>query len=168
MKLKTADIALFALLTSLALAVSFFESFLPTALIPLPGVKLGLANTVTIFALYSLGFCPALIILICRCFLASLFSGGITALMFSLSGGIFALCVMQLCKRCRYLSIYGASIGGAAAHGIGQILAACVMLGSFSAIFYLPLLLLSSVLTGILTAFISQILIKTTNNMFKR
>ena len=168
MKLKTSDIALYALLISLALAVSFFESFLPTAMIPLPGVKLGLANTVTLFALYSLGFFPALIILICRCVLSSLFGGGISALAFSLSGGVLALFIMRICKKCRQLSIYGVSIGGAAAHGIGQILAACVMLGSFSAVFYLPLLLASSVITGFLTAFISQILISRTKNMFKK
>lgn len=168
MRLSVRNIALYAVLIAAALALSVFEAQLPTSFIPLPGVKLGLANTVTLFALYIFGTGPTAVILFCRCILASLFGGGITSLMFSICGGGAALCVMRCLKGCRAFSIYGISIAGAAAHGVGQILAAYVMLGSISPFFYLPFLLIASLFTGTLTAFISQILILRLRKMYKK
>lgn len=164
MKLSPRDISLYAALIAVALALSMLEAQLP---IPLPGVKLGLANAVTLFALYSLGASPAAVILFCRCILASAFGGGITSLVFSLFGGAAAFAVMLLVKRIKVFSIYGVSIAGAAAHGAGQIFAACIMLGTLSAIYYLPFLLISAVFTGAITAFISQILISRLKKMYK-
>ena len=72
MKIKTRELTLCAVLAALALALSYMESFFPLALIvPLPGVKLGLANIVTLYALYALGFPSALAILLVRCTLGS-------------------------------------------------------------------------------------------------
>lgn len=137
---------------ALALALSYTERFIPLQLVvPLPGVKLGLANIVTLVALYLLGFRHAFMILIPRCILGALFGGGITALMFSLLGGILALSVMALAKKSGFFSIYGVSILGAAAHNIGQILAAMALMRSVYIGAYLPYLLTISVLTGLLT-----------------
>ena len=117
MKWTTKNLALCAVLTALALGLSTLESLFPVSLVvPLPGVKLGLANIVTVFALYELGAAPALVILLARCGLGSLFAGNASALLFSLLGGLTAMLVMIGLKRCRRLSIYGVSIGGAAAH----------------------------------------------------
>ena len=117
---KTRKLALCALMISLALALSYVERFIPLQLlIPLPGIKLGLANIVTLIAIYLLGPVNALAIVVCRCFLGSLFGGGITALMFSLSGGILSLVVMSLARKLPCFSIYGVSILGAAAHNVG-------------------------------------------------
>ena len=92
MKIKTRELTLCAVLAALALALSYMESFFPLALIvPLPGVKLGLANIVTVFALYQLGAAPALCILVARCLLGSLFAGNASALLFSLLGGVLGL-----------------------------------------------------------------------------
>ncbi len=159
MRLKTRDITTYAVLIAAALAISVFESWLPPAFIPLPGVKLGLSNIVTLFVLYTLGSGPAAVVLICRCILASLFGGGITSLAFSICGGLCALLTMHILKRIKSLSIVGVSIAGAAFHGIGQILAAIILLSSVSAVFYLPFLLISAVVTGSLTALISSFLI---------
>ena len=113
MKLNARSIALCAVLTALALGLSTLESLFPvTLIVPLPGVKLGLANIVTVFALYELGAVPALTILTARCLLGGLFAGNLSALLFSLLGGFTAMLVMIALRRCRRLSVYGVSIGG--------------------------------------------------------
>ena len=92
MKLTTRQLALCALLTAMALALSYMENFFPLSLvIPLPGIKLGLANIVTVFALYVLGPAQAMSILVARCFLGSLFAGNLNAMLFSMLGGVAAV-----------------------------------------------------------------------------
>ncbi len=149
---RTRAVTLCAMLTALALALSFAERLIPLeAVVPLPGVKLGLANIVTMFALYQLGARYALAVLVCRCALSSLLWGGPTALWFSLAGGLLALGAMALAKRAKFLSVYGVSLCGAACHNLGQILAAMAVLRSVSVASYLPFLLVVSVFTGLLT-----------------
>ena len=149
---RTKRLALCAVLVSLALALSYVERFLPLQLlVPLPGVKLGLANIVTLIALYLMGPASAFAILIPRCILGAVFGGGITGLLFSLTGGMLAMSVMALCRKVPMLSIYGVSILGAAAHSVGQILAAMVLMQSVYVASYLPYLLAISVLTGFAT-----------------
>ena len=141
-----------AVLVSLALALSYIERFIPLQLlVPLPGVKLGLANVVTLIALYLLGTKSAFAILILRCVMGAVFGGGITGLAFSLTGGILSMSVMSLCKNIPFLSVYGVSILGAAAHNIGQILAAMVLMNSVYISAYLPYLLIAAIVTGLLT-----------------
>lgn len=150
---QTKQLTLCAVLISLALGLAYMERFIPLDLVvPLPGVKLGLANIVTLMALYFLGGKMAFTILVLRCFLNSLFSGGITALAFSLTGGLLAMLVMSVTRKLPFLSIYGVSILGAAAHNIGQIFAAMVLLKSMYVLAYLPLLLAVSLVTGLITA----------------
>lgn len=153
---NTKNLTRCALLTALALALSYMERFIPLQLlVPLPGIKLGLANIVTMTALFFLGKREAFAILICRCLLGAVFGGGITGLAFSLTGGICAMTVMALAQKAPVLSVYGVSILGAAAHNIGQILAASVLLGSWYVAGYLPLLLLTGIATGLLTGALS-------------
>ena len=155
----TKQLALCAVLAALALGLSTLESLFPISLlIPLPGVKLGLANIVTVFALYELGALPALAILITRCVLGGLFAGNVSAMLFSLLGGLLAMAVMIALQHCRRLSIYGVSIGGAAAHNIGQMAAAVITLGSTMVLGYLPFLLAVSLFTGVLTGFLASLL----------
>ena len=149
-KTKTAVIC--GVLAALALAVSWLESLLPLSLlVPLPGVKLGLANVITMFALYFLGAVPALLILTARCVLSALMWGGVTALAFSLTGGIFALAVMFFVKRFSAFSLLGVSMCGAAAHNLGQMAACVVLLGSTAPLSYLAVLLPAGLVTGIAT-----------------
>jgi heptaprenyl diphosphate synthase len=149
---NTKCIVLSAVLVSLALAFSYMERFIPLQmLIPLPGVKLGLANVVTLIALYLLGTKSAFAILILRCFLGSLFGGGITGFLFSITGGLLSMTVMALCKNAPLLSVYGVSILGAAAHNIGQILAAMVLMHSVYIGMYLSYLLVVALFTGFAT-----------------
>ena len=139
-----------ALLTAIALTIFLVEAQLPP-LTAVPGIKLGLANIVTVFALYALGPAQALLILTGRCLLGAVFAGNMNALIFSLLGGFSAMLVMILLSKSRHLSIYGVSIGGAAAHNCGQIAAACLTLGSMAPLYYLPILLGASLITGAVT-----------------
>jgi len=167
--ISTRQLALCAVLTALALGLSTLENLFPvTLLIPLPGVKLGLANIVTVFALYQLGALPALAILTARCLLGSLFAGNASAMLFSLLGGLTAMLVMILLRRLKGLSIYGVSIGGAAgpqlgpkaAHNRGRMAAALITLANPAVLGYLPFLLGISLLTGTLTGFVSSLLFR--------
>ena len=159
MKLTTKQMTLCALLTAMALALSYLENLFPLS-IAVPGVKLGLANIVTLFALYALGAGQALLILISRCFLGALFAGNMNALIFSLLGGLCAMGTMTGLSRLRGLSIYGVSVGGAAAHNCGQIAAAVLTLGSAAPLYYLPVLLAVSLLSGGLTGLVSACLFR--------
>ena len=149
---KTKRLTLCAILTALALALSYTERFIPLQMVvPLPGVKLGLANIVTLIALYLMGPKAAFAILIPRCVFGAVFGGGITGLAFSLTGGILAMCVMALARKVPIFSVYGVSILGAAAHNMGQILAAMVLMHSPYIGAYLPYLLCVALFTGFAT-----------------
>ena len=149
---KAKKIAFCAVMIALALALSYAERFIPLQLVmPMPGIKLGLANVVTLVALYRLKGRYALAILVPRCILGALFGGGITGLFFSLTGGLLALLVMSMAKSAPVFSVYGVSVLGASAHNIGQICAAMVLLRSVYVAAYLPWLLIAAVVTGILT-----------------
>ncbi|MDR3766044.1 MAG: Gx transporter family protein [Butyricicoccus sp.] len=142
------------LLVAVALVLSLVEKMFPLqAVVPIPGIKLGLANVVTLFALTLLGTRAALAILLCRVTLASIFMGSITGFLFSLFGGLLALLVMRLLllREGRWFSLVGVSIGGAAAHNIGQIGAAILTLGTLNVAAYLPLLLVSAIPMGVVT-----------------
>ncbi|MBR5470567.1 MAG: Gx transporter family protein [Oscillibacter sp.] len=161
MKMKTKQLTLCAVLTAMALALSYVENFFPLSLaIPVPGIKLGLANIVTLFALYALGAGPAMMILIARCFLGAVFAGNMNALIFSVLGGVTAMLVMILLSQIRKLSVYGVSIGGAAAHNCGQVAAAVLTLGNTAPLYYLPILLGVSLFTGALTGLITACLFR--------
>ena len=149
---KTKRLSLCAVLIALAMALSYTERFIPLQMvIPLPGVKLGLANIVTLIALYVMGSKAAFAILIPRCVFGAVFGGGITGLAFSLTGGILAMVTMIVAKKSPVFSVYGVSILGAAAHNIGQIFAAMALMGSVYVWAYLPYLLFIAIFTGTAT-----------------
>lgn len=148
-----------SILISLALVLSFVERLIPLNLIvPVPGIKLGLANIVTMFTLFYIGIPSAITITVLRCVLASFLFGGLSSLIYSLSGAFFALVIMVLLKYGyeKVFSLVGISMGGAAAHNIGQIVAASLMMKNTAIFAYLPILLITALATGLLTAIISM------------
>lgn len=150
-----------AVLTALALALSVAEGLFPlTVLLPLPGLRLGLANLVTVYALCTLGGEDALLILLSRCLLGALLGGNLTALAFSLAGGLLAYGLMWLLLRVPALSLFGVCIAGAAGHNTGQILAAIAVLGNPAVAVYLAPLLVASVVTGAVTGSASVLLLR--------
>lgn len=154
MNSKAKRVAVCGLLTALALVLSLVERMFPlSAAVPVPGIKLGLANVVTLFALTRLGKRDAFAVLLVRVVLASVFMGSVTSFLFALFGGVLALAVMALLLpfEGRWFSIPGISVAGAAAHNIGQIGAAMLVLRSVYVAAYLPLLLVSALVTGLVT-----------------
>ena len=151
--MKTKDLTIMAILTALAMVLGWVERMIPLELlIPLPGVKLGLANTVTMFSLDWLNLPATMLILTARCLLGGLFSGNMTALAFSLTGGVISMLVMAAAKRSRHLSVWGVSVLGAAGHNCGQILIAMILMHSGAVLGYLPYLLLIGTACGCATA----------------
>ncbi len=149
---QTKKLALCAVLIALALALSYTERLIPLQLlVPLPGVKLGLANVVSLVSLYLLGWKPTFAVVLLRCILGAMFGGGVTGFLFSLTGGLLAMGVMCLSKSISLFSIYGVSILGAAAHNVGQILVAVLIMHSVYVVAYLPYLLLVALFTGFAT-----------------
>ncbi|MGM9648591.1 MAG: Gx transporter family protein [Butyricicoccaceae bacterium] len=158
---KARRIALCGVLTALALALSLAERMIPIQLlIPIPGVKLGLANVVTMFALLFLKPRDAYAILLCRVCLAAIFAGSVTSFLFSLLGGLLALTTTWILLRWKdqVFTMFGISAAAAAMHDIGQIIAAILVMGTTDVLAYLPLLLVSAIPMGLLTGAIIQVL----------
>ena len=163
---KSKRIALCGVLTALALALSLAERMIPLELlIPIPGIKLGLANVVTMFALLFLTPREAFAILFCRVTLAALFAGSVTSFAFSLLGGLCALTTtwILLHRRESWFSLYGISAASAAMHNVGQIAAASVIFKNPDFFLYLPVLTVFGALCGILTGKLTERLL----NMLK-
>lgn len=151
------------MLTAAALVVFVIELQLP-AVVPIPGVKLGLANVFTLFAIYRFKPHEAGMLVLVRVFLGCLFSGNMSALIFSLAGA--ALCMAGMLPLKRILKndlIWLVSVIGAVMHNIGQLLAASAVLGSFAVFGYLPVLLISGCISGCFTGIAAQIIINRTH-----
>lgn len=140
-----------ALFTTIALTIFILESALPP-IVPIPGVKLGLANIVTLILLVNGTWAEALLVLLMRILLGSIFAGQMMSFFYSLAGGLLCLAVMALLHRLLGEKLlWFTSIMGAVAHNIGQIIVAMAVLGSAYVLYYLPFLLLSGIITGIFT-----------------
>ena len=148
-----------ALLTAVALIIFIVEAQLPP-LAPIPGIKLGLANIITVYAMFRLGPRDTLCILLCRIFLGSVFAGQMMTLFYSLSGGLLCWLVMLgMRKMVTERQIWVCSAVGAVAHNVGQVLMAMFISGTPTMIVYLPVLLVSGVLAGLFTGFAAQFLL---------
>ena len=148
-----------ALLTAVALILFTVEAQIP-APVPLPGVKPGLANIVTVWAACLLGPWDALSILLCRILLAALFAGQLMVLFYSLSGGLLSWCVLLVLRRVTTLQqVWVCSVFAAVAHNAGQIAAAVFVTGTPAVVAYFPVLTVSGVVTGLFTGLCAQFLI---------
>lgn len=148
-----------ALLTALALAVHLLEGQLPNPL-PIPGAKLGLANTITLFTLFSVGPGDTLLVLLSRILLGSLFSGRATTLFYSLAGGLLCYAVSCLLRRLPQRQVWVAGIIGGMCHNIGQLGVAIAITRTPTLVVYLPWLLLCGMGTGLFTGLCAQFLLK--------
>ncbi len=150
-----------SLLLALSVALNIIESSLPLLNDYIPGLKLGLANIVTLFIIYKYGLKEALYVGILRVFLVGILRTGVfsTHFFFSLSGCLLSIIFMCLAKRFLNLSVIGISIIGSIAHSLGQILVAILLLQMPAMIYYLPWLLIFSIPTGLLVGIIGKQLI---------
>lgn len=152
-------IAYISVLISLALIFSYIEALIPIDF-GIPGVKLGLANVVSIITLYIFGFYYALFVTLIRVVLSGLLFGNMFSIIYSLSGGLISLIIMYLLKETNKFSIVGVSIGGGVFHNVGQLLIAVLIIEQLKLYFYLPILIISGVLMGTLIGIVSMAVTK--------
>lgn len=153
------DVTLYGMFISVALVLSYIESIIPIP-VPVPGIKLGLANVVILWILYSMGVKPAAFISIIRVIIANFLFGNLYGMIFSGVGAVLSLIVMYLLKKTGKFSIIGVSIAGGAAHNIGQVIVAVVVLQNIRMGYYLPILLVSGLVTGIAIGVLGGLLYK--------
>lgn len=156
---KNRQIALRGALIALAMVLSYLESFIPL-LIAVPGVKIGLANIVTLIALYKLGLKDAIMISIGRIILSSLLFGNLSMILYSLAGAALSLVAMKLAMGIQKLSVTGVSILGGVFHNLGQLLIAAILLQNGNIFYYLSVLFISGTLAGIGVGILTGILLK--------
>ena len=141
-----------------ALIISYVESLFPLS-VAVPGIRLGLANIVIVFILFKLDWKYATAVSAVRVLLAGLLFGNFASMAYSAAGAVLALAVMILLKKSSRFSAAGVSCGGAVAHNIGQILMAMLLLDTAQIVYYLPVLLISGVVTGLAVGAIGAILV---------
>ena len=156
--LKT-KVAYFGVFTALALIFSYVETLIPIHL-GIPGVKLGLANLIIVITLYKMGTKEAYILSVVRIVLAGFIFANMFSILYSMAGGLLSLTVMVFLKRIDKFSVMGISMAGGVFHNIGQLIMAAIVLESLSITYYLPVLLVSGVLTGFLIGFIANEMLK--------
>ena len=161
MRNKSAQrVAVSGLLTSLMLVLGLIERQFPlTAAIP--GIKLGLANSVLLYALYMLGIRQSIVLMLLKALMSWVIYTNMNAMFYSLAGGVLSLLAMILLSRIKGVSIIGVSALGAVFFNVGQILMAVIMLNTPQLmVTYLPILMASGVVTGILTGVVAQMVMK--------
>lgn len=146
------NIAYLGIMSALACIMSYIESLIPF-FVGVPGIKLGLANVIIVFVLYTAGGASAGIVSMIRICLVSAMFGNMAAFLYSLTGALCSLCIMIFLKKTK-ASVYGVSVAGAIAHNIGQLLTAMAVLKTVGVWSYFPVLLVAAVLTGIIIAWI--------------
>lgn len=159
MLLRTKKLTTVALLTALALIFSFVESQIPP-LTTIPGIKMGLPNVVVTFALYRLGAREAAGLSLVRVALVSILFGTAASFLYSLAGAVLSFAGMTALKRADRFSCVGVSVAGGVLHNIGQILMASLLLETNIFIYYLPFLLVSGTLAGILVGLLSAAMLR--------
>ncbi|MBQ7707326.1 MAG: Gx transporter family protein [Lachnospiraceae bacterium] len=151
--------ALCGVLIALAMVLSYLESLVPISF-AIPGIKLGLANIVTIIALIKLGFKPALIISVGRVLLSGLLFGNPATIMYSMAGALLSLLVMFVIRKFKLLAITGTSVCGAVSHNAGQLIVAAIVIENTKIFYYLAVLSVSGIIAGILIGILAGIIIK--------
>ena len=156
-----------AMLTAIALTIFMIEAQIP-ALVPIPGVKLGLANIVTVFAVFALGPKEAVMILFVRIFLGAVFAGNFSTILYSGAGGLLAILVtIGLRKILTHQQLWVAGAIGAIFHSIGQMAVAVAVTGTPGLLVYLPMMILFSIITGLFTGLCAQLLLNRGKNLWK-
>lgn len=156
MKTKTAYLGIFA---ALAIIFGYLECLIPFH-IGIPGVKLGIANIITVVMLYKMGTKEAGIITMVRVVVVGFLFSNAFSIIYSLAGCFMSLTTMHLLKKKDFFSIYGISMAGGVAHNVGQIAMASVLMETGSIWYYLPVLLVSGILTGLVIGIVSDEMLK--------
>lgn len=145
----------YGLFAALAILMAYVEMLIPVP-VPIPGVKLGLANVIIVIMMYFMDVKSAFFISLVRVILSGLLFAGFAGLLYSLSGAMFSFLVMALLKKTDKFSIVGVSIAGGVFHNVGQIVVAALAVENVKMAYYLPFLLVSGVVTGMLIGIVAK------------
>ena len=156
--MNTKKLTTLSLCTTFALLLSYVESLIPLSL-AIPGIKMGLANVAVLFVLYKIGIKEAFAVSLLRVLLANLLFGTAVTWLYSISGALASLLLMALLKKAK-LSPLGVSVPGAVMHNVAQIFVAVLLLGAGAIFAYLPTLILSGTVCGVLIGILSALLVK--------
>ena len=157
--MKTRKLTTLSLLCAIALTIFMVEAHIPP-LVPIPGIKLGLANIVTVFAVFAIGPKEATAVLFVRIFLGAVFAGNFSTIFYSAAGGALAiLTTIGLKYILTKKQLWIAGILGAIAHSVGQMAMAIALTSTLSLIVYLPVMIVISILTGCFTGLCAQFLV---------
>lgn len=154
-----------AVLITVAVLLGYIESLFPPV-VPVPGIKLGIANAVVIMLLYADKAKTAWTVSLIKVGLCSLLFGSVTSLIYSFSGAVLSLALMALAKKLRFFSMVGVSSLGGIMHNMAQILCAYIILGK-GVLFYIPPLFISGAVCGVLTGIAAQTIIKRGSGLFE-
>ena len=157
-------VAYFGVFTTLALIFSYVETLIPIQF-GIPGVKLGLANLIIVIALYRMKLSEAYLLSIVRVLLAGFIFGNYFSIIYNLAGGLLSLTVMALLRKKGGFSVIGVSIAGGVFHNIGQLIIASVIVETFSVMYYVPVLLIAGLVTGLLIGIASDGMLKRLANL---
>lgn len=160
LRLNTKRLVLLAMYTTISLTIFMIEAALP-GIAPIPGIKLGLANIITLFVLVTMSAKDATLVLFVRIIMAALFAGQFVSLIYSICGGFLCLITMSFINRilCNKY-VFVTSICGAVAHNIGQICAAYFVLKLYGIWVYVPYLIISGIVTGLITGLICHFILQ--------
>ena len=167
MAMKTRKLVLLALLDAIALTIFMVEAQIP-ALVPIPGIKLGLSNIVTVFTVFAIGPWEGAAVLFVRIFLGAVFAGNFSSILYSGAGGLCANAMtMLLRKTLNKHQLWVAGALGAIAHSVGQMAMAMFVTGTPSIAIYLPIMIACSIMTGLFTGLCAQVLVNRGGNLWK-
>ena len=165
--MKTKKLTALALLSAIALTIFMVEAQIPP-IVPIPGVKLGLANIVTVFAVFAMGSREGTLILGVRVFLGAIFSGQFSTIFYSAAGGLLAILTAIGLKRIlKQNQLWVAGCLGAVAHSIGQMIAAILISGTPGLAIYLPVMILCGIISGLFTGLCAQLLVNRGRDLWK-
>lgn len=159
-------VAYFGVFTALALIFSYVETLIPIHF-GVPGMKLGLANLIIVIALYKMRVREAFLLSVLRVLLSGFLFGNYFSIIYSLSGALLSLSAMTLLKRAGGFSVMGVSTAGGVFHNIGQLIAAMVAVETFSAAYYMPVLLVAGAVTGFLIGAAADGMLKRLKNLWQ-
>lgn len=156
---KIKRIAVVGVISAFAIILGYVESLISLGFF-IPGVKLGLANLAIVTVMYIYGNKAALTVNFIRILISGLLFGNVFSILFSLAGAIISFVVMAIIKKTDRFSVMGVSIAGGVSHNIGQIIIAAFVVETYSVVYYVPVLMVSGIITGMIIGLVSGILIK--------
>lgn len=157
--MNTKKLTFLSVCVALAMILSYIESLIPP-LVAVPGIKIGLANTVSLFLLYTYGAREAAAVSFIRVCLSALLFGSTVSFIYSLSGAVLSLLGMIILKRIPIFTVLATSVSGAVLHNAAQIIVACLIMENASIAYYLPVLIISGTIAGVAIGALGALLTK--------